>query len=1248
MAVTAKELVFKIIGENAEFNTAVAESTQKLDDFKKKTKDTEQAFGEIAKQATIVTTAITAVGMAAVKLAVDFNEGFARVETLIPGATERVKELQDNVLELSPAVGKSTQDLTDGLYEIISAFGDSADSAKTLEIAAKAATAGGATTKQAISLLSAVTKGYGDTSEKAQQKVSDLAFTTLKLGQTSMTDLAASMQRVTAMSNTLSVSQEELFAIFSAGTGVIGGAAEVSTQLSAVYTEMLKPGERLAKAFAELGVATGQELIDKMGGITGALDALKSVADKTGEPISNLFGSVEAGKIALYTTGAGAKKLANDLQAMQNVVGAADTAFNAATSGGVNSFGFQMQQAALNAKTFAIKIGQELLPSLQALLTPLFKGIEALNKLDESTIAAIVSVGKILLTVTATTAAVFGFTRAITATRAAILKAKAAFGLLKAAFASNPFGLIVIGVTSAIVAIKELCNWFDRAREKQFKLKLESLDNMTQDAVRAQRINDLAQEYVNLTAKEKLSNAELQKKKELEREIENITKARMENGSFDLSDQRAFAKDQLSDMEYNLDVSKKQLAAVQQFKQATEKVVGDFNNIPVLSQLNNIAENVAFFIPDSLKAIKGRENALAKADEEIEKLKAHIAESEKGIAGLKDFTQNPLPQAETELMQALPEAGAGTEKTSDTKTKTQAARLAELDKLYQMEIDLLEKANTSEAEKQAAKEKLDEEHYKKRLELLKTFHKENLTSNLQENAEKNLTLEQSLEKRISANNTIKEETEATSEKIKELSDERHKKEIADIEKITEKTKEEVEKQIAIKESLGAYENKSANEVAKEKSDERILAYKQKQNELMQEYQTLIQSASQKDKEKADAFLKQIDEMQGAINDAGVEVEKTFAEIAREVADKMTQIGGIVTKTFSDIADMAKSIINSKDAQQRYEAARKIAEIEKEKNETLLEIDNELAETREEKAIEDAEREEERREEEHQKQIDNYDRSLAELQGQFEAETNLEKLRNQEKQIEAERKKKAEELARKKEEDEKRKRDKEFRMQEIAMMNARNLAEHEFAVARIQTENAAGDASAKAAQQAAKWQKAQGVINMSIKMAIETAEAVANFAAQNYIGGAMHTAAATMAGVQAGVIAGQPLPPDYIMQPLPPAPRPIKFAKGGIVYPKPGGTPINLASGYPGIVGEAGIPEIILPVNSANLEKVFAAAGINNTANSQSINYSPSYNLEITQNADDDITEKIFEVLQNDERRTFNILQKAKTNWFVGD
>ncbi|QEK02093.1 phage tail tape measure protein [Treponema phagedenis] len=1211
---TVRELIFKITGDNEKFKTAIDESKKALDDFNQKTKDASDLYGSIAKQAAIATTAIAAVGIATAKMAVEFNEGFGKVQTLIPGATERIAELEENVLNLSPAVGKTTKDLTEGLYEIISAFGDSADSAKNLELAAKGATAGGATTKESIKLLSAVTKAYGNTSFEAQKRVSDLAFTTLKLGQTSMSDLAVSMQRVTSMNNVLGVSQEELFAIFSSGTGVIGGAAEVSTKLSAVYTELQKPQERLAKSFKELGVATGEELIAKFGGLSGALQALKSVADKTGDPISNLFGSAEAGKLALYAAGEGAAKFASHLEAMNESAGATEQAFNDATVAGPNAFGFQLEQAKLNAQSFAIKLGQELIPSLQALLSPVFKLAEWLKNLNEEQLRLIISTGKVLITFTAVTAGAFGLVKGIIAVQRGLRAMDAAFKVIGA---SNPFMLAIAGAAAAVVAIKEVCNWIDYAADKQRQYRLASLDKENRHAVEAQGVHEIAKQYGTLLAKKEKTAQETERLVQLEKKLADITQDYSETPNTNTF--LASAKNEAAILEMN--IAKKEELIEQKEREREES------------------------------SKNANEKAVQRIDEEIKKTKEYIENARMAVAALRDLNKESFaPEFEPEKL-SMPEITSG--KGKESSEKTQAERLSDLEKEHKAETELIKKSVADKKEQEELLLKNEEAFYKKRLELLQTFHKENVTKNLKENAEQNLTVEQSLAKAVgAAHETILEETKKTNDELDRISDERHKKEIEKINKITDETKNAVELEVKLKAEAGQIEGRSDKEKDRAAWKEKAALYQQKQNELLQQYIDLQSSAKKEDKEKAEAIKKQADNMGTLAEEAAKKARDAFADAARNIADKFSEIGNVISSTFSQIADAAQGFINNKEEKRRQETAIRLAEIEREKNETLLEIDNELSEKREQKQIEDAEREEQRRQEEYEKRQAESNRNIQELSGSFEVETNLIKIRNMEQQLEAARKKKAEDAAHKKAEDEKIKRDKEARMQEVALLNAKAQAEHEYAVTRITTENAAGDAAAKAAQEAAKWQKAQGVISMSIKAAIETAEAVAQFALgvagnpQGFAAGAAHTAAAVMAGVQIGVIAGQPLPPDYIQQALPPAPRPIKFAQGGIVMPSAAGTGITLPNGAPGLVAEAGIPEVILPLNLPNLETMFKAAGIYNTDNSASTNYSATYNVEVVHNQGDDLEESILNALRNHDREVYNIVEEGNKNWRV--
>jgi len=227
-----------------------------------------QAMGESMQSAgSALTDGLTKplVGIAteAIGASTELNGMMANVQSLGLG-TDPVVELKGAVQDLAIDMGKHTDDMAGGLYQVMSAFGDSSDAVAELEVAAKAGAAGLASTEDAINLISSVTKGYGDTSLEAQQKVSDLAFQTVALGQTTFPDLAASMGKVVPIAAALGVSQEELFGQMATLTGVTGGAAEVSTQLRATYQALLKPTGEMAGSIAE--VATQLESQGKLAG----------------------------------------------------------------------------------------------------------------------------------------------------------------------------------------------------------------------------------------------------------------------------------------------------------------------------------------------------------------------------------------------------------------------------------------------------------------------------------------------------------------------------------------------------------------------------------------------------------------------------------------------------------------------------------------------------------------------------------------------------------------------------------------------------------------------------------------------------------------------------------------------------------------------------------------------------------------------------------------------------------------------
>ena len=363
------EAVIKIAG-------AIDPSLQKsLQSAKKEFGGLKIGMAAIGTAAVAATAAVVKLGTDAVKSAAEFEKQMANVSTLLDGTKEqvanRIGELGDDVLAVSNKTGVATDELTDGLYQIISAVGDSEDAITQMELAAKAAKAGNAETTDAINLLTAVTKGYNDTSGEAFQKASDLAFVTVKLGQTSFPELASSIGKVIPLASALGVEQEELFGSFAALTGVTGSTAEVSTQMKAVMSGLMQPTQQMTDALKALGFANANAALETMG-FDGLLQSLKSAMGDDVQATAKLFSSVEAQTAVLALAGAQSEDLTNKTLAMYDAQNATENAFEAQTDTLENT----IQVIKNLGKNFMTSIGRKILPVVKSVAEQLLPAIE--------------------------------------------------------------------------------------------------------------------------------------------------------------------------------------------------------------------------------------------------------------------------------------------------------------------------------------------------------------------------------------------------------------------------------------------------------------------------------------------------------------------------------------------------------------------------------------------------------------------------------------------------------------------------------------------------------------------------------------------------------------------------------------------------------------------------------------------------------------------------------------------------------
>ncbi len=445
----------------------------------------------VGKAALAIGAGILTVGGAAIGAAANYEAQLSNVATLLTGAEEQVaartSEIGEQILQVSNRTGVATADLTDGMYQVISAFGDSADAAGILETAAKAAAAGNATTTDSINLLSAVTKGYGDTSSEAVQKAADLSFATVRLGQTSFPELAAAMGKVIPLAGTLGVEQEQLFGAMSTLTGVTGGTAEVVTQLKATMQGFLAPNANMTKSLQAMGYESGQALL-KSQGLQGALDVLKGSVHGDELAFAGLFSSVEAQTAVLSLAGTQAENLTSKTAEMYEATGAADTAFLRQTDN-LKYMGKELKNLGNNfltelgmkavpyIKDFAkdaLPVAQETLEKIGTYLVntviPAIKdGVVWIKEHKDLILALAASVGvavaafKTMKTVITIYKTIRQFQRIVLLSGVTLPKLMTSAGKAMGRafkFATSPMGLVIIGI-AAVIAIGILLykNW---------------------------------------------------------------------------------------------------------------------------------------------------------------------------------------------------------------------------------------------------------------------------------------------------------------------------------------------------------------------------------------------------------------------------------------------------------------------------------------------------------------------------------------------------------------------------------------------------------------------------------------------------------------------------------------------------------------------------------------------------------------------------------------------------------------------
>ncbi|RLC65515.1 MAG: phage tail tape measure protein [Chloroflexi bacterium] len=289
-----------------------------------------------------------------VDMAAEFQSSLANVNTLLSDSGELINKYREDILKLSTEVPQTATELSDGLYQVISAGVDASKALDVLKVSAKAATAGLTDTFTAVDVITTILNSYKMSADKAQY-VSDVLFQTVKLGKTTFGELASYMGTFAATAANLHIPIEQVAAAMATMTKQGLNTARSAFALDAILREIQSPGKEMIKIVRAMGFESAEAAVKQLG-LQRALAEMSKKAEELGIKFSTLWEQRAARGVLMLANNA--KIAESDLKALTAATGASEEAFQKAS----NTYENATQILRNSIDAIVIKTGQEWLP----------------------------------------------------------------------------------------------------------------------------------------------------------------------------------------------------------------------------------------------------------------------------------------------------------------------------------------------------------------------------------------------------------------------------------------------------------------------------------------------------------------------------------------------------------------------------------------------------------------------------------------------------------------------------------------------------------------------------------------------------------------------------------------------------------------------------------------------------------------------------------------------------------------------
>jgi TP901 family phage tail tape measure protein len=337
----------------------------------------------IATGAALAVTAVAGIGTAAVRMANEFDQSFAKIQGLVGLSTSEIAQLEEAAARLGPQFGKSAQEAADALFFITSSGLRGADAVDVLEASLQAAAAGLGDTQAIANVATASVNTYGSSVLSGKEAV-DALTEAVRLGQFAPEELASSLGRVIPISAELGVQFQEVTGFVAALTRGGVSASEAVTGIRGVMSAVIRPTEQAKEALANVGLtAEGLKASVEQDGLLNTLIMLRDAFGENEEGLTRVFGDLEGLNAVLSLTGENVATNVDIIKQMTDGVGVLDDAFGVVEE----TAGFKFTRAMEQAKASLLPVGDTLLDLGAKLLDSLGPTLEMLGPMFEQMFA---------------------------------------------------------------------------------------------------------------------------------------------------------------------------------------------------------------------------------------------------------------------------------------------------------------------------------------------------------------------------------------------------------------------------------------------------------------------------------------------------------------------------------------------------------------------------------------------------------------------------------------------------------------------------------------------------------------------------------------------------------------------------------------------------------------------------------------------------------------------------------------------